>query len=219
VSDDEGVSVVNVHVQGQSRHVLQLTDFLDLVGRHDLTVELETVQRRHLIVALGGGVAFAAGKGVGMWLIFSSVEQQSQAEGCCVTATCFSQTDHQQQVGVDWGVAIVLTGAAAMVAGILYGVSGSSPVSIDEEKQMAKEYNQRLRRSLGLPDEPDEAPVRAPASRGRSFSVEPILVAGGGGVGFRGTFWRLNGCERQHVQTSLAALGTPYGVTAAACCC
>jgi len=146
--------------QGELKTRLEPTEFFKLVGRSDL----EQAYRRRRTMMLGlywGGTALAAGSAM---LGLASLDDGHGSIG---------RLQHAALAGLCVGLTAVAAGRWLQ--------RSPQPISENEAKAMADQYNTRLRRELGLP-------VATRARPGRDVHVLPYVGARDAGVALATSF-------------------------------
>lgn len=194
--DDQACAqtVIAVPTQGMTfRRALEPAEFYRTVGRDDLAVRYESAAfNRHLVAGLGT-VA-----GLGMMLVATVwvSEHQPQGINCDPTTslgqfqTCAQDSQAQFQRQSDQNLDVLLMtgmGAAAVLIGSwLYAATDANPVSLEERRQLARDYDKKLATQLGVPvSETEELPPRPGAPH---LTLAPRASRNGGGVSLVATF-------------------------------
>ncbi len=92
------------------------------------------------------------------------------------------QTDRNTEVfsGLSIGAGVILVGSW------IYALTDANPVSLEERRQLARDYDQKLATHLGVPVSEEEAPkVRPDAVR---LTLQPQVSSRGGGLTLAATF-------------------------------
>lgn len=164
-------------VEGKYRKPLAYGDFYAKVGRADLADRYRT--RRNVKIGLGvaGGLAFVGG----FIAIFAQLKSNNDAFSSCVDNNIFhggggncSNLDNGSGGYVAGGV-LLGVGFAGVMAALFTPVQ---PVQPYEARELADQYNQKLRVELGV-DRP--APPPAPAAA-TSFTLAPSVDSKGAGL-------------------------------------
>ncbi|MGM0557968.1 MAG: hypothetical protein ACQEVA_16400 [Myxococcota bacterium] len=144
-----------ISVRGTFGSIVDPPDFYEKVGRPDLA---KKYQRRSTarVVFLGSSVILGS---VGS---YAFAVAGAATEPFCFGTTCTPQQQRQQRT------ANVLYGlSAASLVGGLVGFFGTlfwsaHPVGVDERRALADDYNESLRRDLGLPSDHSARHTRPP---------------------------------------------------------
>ena len=154
------VSTWAVPYQGKYKKAIDGPEFYEIVGRPDLAEEYRSSQAWRTGFAIGGGVLTLGGTGL---MVMSLVTMG----GCDIDDTACSDDSTNQ----------LIAGSALLGGGLLSFTIGAMidphPVEVGEARQLADEYNARLKKDLGL-----SAAPQAPAS-----GVRASLAALPGGAG------------------------------------
>ncbi|MBS2028156.1 MAG: hypothetical protein JST54_09655 [Deltaproteobacteria bacterium] len=187
-SDDDGGGSYSMQPYvGKYHRLLEPDAFFELVGREDLASSYRTgsVIRTGLLVSsvlvwLGGGA-------VGVARLTSGSSPSD-----CSTAgqdfdACIQKADQDEGNRIRDGVLIevgaALVGSGLLVAGLVYD---QNPAPASEMRQLADEYNERLRARLGLPE--DDERMGTALKILESMQVTPYANPNGGGLAVRGGF-------------------------------
>ena len=136
--------------------------FYKVVGRDDLAMKYDdALNNRH--VALGLGTAAALGLMAGAVAeMVSSTHQPAP----CNPSLPFDQfqacVNAQPSAGPDMLPVVGLTVGALLVGGAswIYGMSDANPVSADARRQLAKNYDAKLAKELGVPFAASDEPAK-----------------------------------------------------------
>ena len=156
VSTGRVVSRWSVPKQGTAGYDLKGVQFYEALGRDDLATRYR--KRNRLRWGLGLGSA-AVGTGVMFWGLSVYVSAESSAFDTEVSA------EEQRKETV--GMSMMVGGAVVAGAGALFiGLFRSHPVSANEARRLADDYNRELRKRLGIPESMASLRLRAGLARG-----------------------------------------------------
>ena len=166
-------------VEGKYRRPLPYGEFYDLVGRGDLGDRYRSRRNIKIGFAVAGGVAMIAGIGA----IIGQFVSNSSTFDNCVNGNVFGgghQTSCDLEAGnggyVAGGVLVGL-GAVGLVTAIALPLQPAQPY---EAREMADQYNKKLRTELGL-DGATTTPAPTPAA-GTSLTLVPSVDPKGAGL-------------------------------------
>lgn len=174
------VSRAWVAVRGDSNQRLSPREFYQLMGRPELADKYQARRNLGTGLAVAGTVMIVGSLGYSIY----SAATQEDCSSPDASADCFERNGEQFSRGTTIG--IVGGAAGILVAGIgVYQMRRAHPVSENEAKQLADQYNEELRRDLGLP-----TLGRALRPRVRDVRFAPTIdpATGGGGLALSGRF-------------------------------
>jgi hypothetical protein len=158
--------------QGRTQKDVDLEDFYRMVDRPDYVKKVKEKKAKRDWILAGAGVLAAAGITTGFILMFQPVTPTD----CGGYYGC--QYDNTQHVGVGLPIILGSLFAGGFIAGWALNMP-LDPTSREESKQLADDYNTRLRAG-GNP--PAETEPRA------SLHILPFGTRGGGGLALGGRF-------------------------------
>jgi hypothetical protein len=165
---------------GQGKGLLQNVNFYRVIKREDLvTSYFKRQSARSALIGTGVTALVAGGIVFGTSFAFSSTGRELYSRSSSDTAKTLQYT----------GIGVMGFGVALWVIG---GVIDPHPVKYGGARQLAHDYNQELRKKLGLPALPDLPKPAAPeaddateSSEG-STTVSFMMLPGGLGIGIQG---------------------------------
>jgi hypothetical protein len=157
-------------VEGKYRKPLSYGDFYDRVGRSDLADRYRTRRNLKIGFAVGGGVGIIAGLGA----LIGQFRSNSQSFDSCVLGHVGGDCNLESGNGgyVAGGI-LIGAGTIAIISAFAVPLQPAQPY---EAREMADQYNTKLRNQLQL----DAAPS-APAS-GPNVSLAPSVSSTGAGL-------------------------------------
>ena len=173
------VGQVSSWYEGKFQRPLALGEFFNIVNRPELAADYESSRRGHTVMRVAGIFTIALALPIGVVLA-----ALSPIGGSCV----FSYNDSSctsYSPGMLWsGLAITAIGLGVGIPLLVIGNRPPpSPVSPEEERDMANAFNRDLRKKLNLP--PQTGALAPPSF---TLSLSPGLGPQGGGLSLRGTF-------------------------------
>lgn len=138
-----------VPMEGKYHRALSTEQFFERVGRPDLAQSYASKSRLRMALILGGFVAEAGGAALGVYAGIHAAETKPVCYRVDATSgACLASTGD----GVDVGLAVLAGvlfagGLTATIAGL---ATDPMPVSTVEAREMADDYNQKLKASLHL---------------------------------------------------------------------
>jgi hypothetical protein len=160
------VAAWTVPYQGKYRKQIDGPEFYEIVGRPDLADEYRGTRNLRTGLMIGGGVLTLGGLGVAMSSLFKDCDLDD-------TACEDSVTNMLIAGGVAGGVGLIGTYIAMAI--------NPHPVEPAEARRLADEYNQRLKKELGLAARDVDA--------GPQLRAGLAAFPGGGGVSLSGTLF------------------------------
>jgi len=166
-------------VEGKYRRPLSYGEFYDRVGRSDLADRYRSRRNVKIGLAVAGGVAFVAGFGA----IIGQFLSNSNSFSSCVDGNVFGrgpQTSCDLQSGNEGYIAggvLVGVGFIGVMTGLILPMQPAQPY---EAREMADQYNKKLRGELGL-DRAPPTPAPTPAA-GTTLTLAPSVDAKGAGL-------------------------------------
>jgi|GEM_PF-1019018 len=161
--------------QGKYRKNLSSREFYHVVGRPDLAEELASNQTQSLIA---GGLGLAGTLGLiggGTWFLIESIPSESYN----------SETGEYEKEESNYVGPTVMLGAsvAAIIAAVIISPNQIQPVSRSETLKLADQYNQKLKKELGLDDDYSVIPdINQSNSMKFSYEVGPTLGGAHGAI-------------------------------------
>jgi hypothetical protein len=166
-------------VEGTYRRPLSYGEFYDRVGRGDLADRYRSRRNVKIGLAVAGGVAFIAGFGA----IIGQFVSNSSSFSSCVDGNVFGrgpQTSCDLNSGNEGYIAggvLVGVGFIGVMTGLIMPMQPAQPY---EAREMADQYNKKLRGELGLDSAPP-TPAPTPAA-GTTLTLAPSVDAKGAGL-------------------------------------
>ena len=162
-------------VEGKYQRELSYPEFYERVGRNDLADRFRARRNLRIGLIVGGALALLGGGGVMTWQLF----QNTHATDACILQGRGGCSEGSDPTGYIAGGVVAGVGFIAMTSAWFVHVQPAEPHQVSE---MADQYNQRLRRDLGLDHHP------APSPPPVTFTLAPTLQRDGAGVRLVGRF-------------------------------
>jgi len=186
--DDDGTSSYTLQPYvGKYHQLLDPDQFYEMVGRQDLADSYRFGEHLRTGLLVGSVVVWLGGGALGVAQMASG-SNASQCAGMMVGAdACMQQADQDQSNHIRDGVLLevgaAVVGSGLLVAGLVYD---PNPAPASQMRQLADEYNTRLRARLGLPEDDDR--MGTVMKLLESMQLTPYANPTGGGLSVRGGF-------------------------------
>ena len=185
--------------QGKHKRAIGGAEFYDVLGRPDLSRTYRNRVTARWSVLIGGTVASLAGVALVLSNLPSSSIPEDPFQDClfdpdrtrleCEAMRPSLQPEPQDDSSraTTIGIGLGVVGVVAMTASVFIK---PHPVSAHEARKLADEYNQGLKKDLGLEPDDDGDTSRAPgpADPGISWQIAPVVHGHGGGLSVQARF-------------------------------